>query len=113
MTDLDLAGLFDFLADRRGARVLLEAGVDKGTAERPELTFPLSVHVVLGKVTREEGVGPGMTIQLRGTAGEKDRLWLDPKRIDSIERVSPTVVRIRLAGGAFISVAGATRVGGT
>lgn len=109
MSSEDFSRLFDFLADRKGEKALIEAGVDEGSAERPQLTFPLSVRAILGEVTRDNGVGPGMTLHLQGTAGNKDRLWLDPNSIAAIDFIAPTTVRVWLAGGDFISVASSTR----
>jgi len=51
-----------------------------------------------------------MTLNLQGTAGSKDRLWLDPNSIAAIDFIAPTTARVWLAGGGFISVASSARI---
>jgi hypothetical protein len=106
MPEPTFADLFDWLADRVGTRVLVEAGINEGATSHPQLIFPLSIHATLGEVEHEEGVGSGLTVHLRDV-DDRDRLWIDPQRVSQVEFVTPAVVRVWLAGSCFIQLASA------
>ena len=77
--------LVDWLAEREGTEVAVEAGIRDPTVPGGRL-HPVNLHATLGKLRPGDDVDHlrGLTVVPLGS-GDRDRLFIDPRRITSIQ----------------------------
>ena len=82
---MEFDALVDWLAEREGKSVYIEAGINDPTL--PDAHFyPVAVHATLDKLRIGDDIGHHrglVVVPLRG--GESDRLFIDRERVSQIE----------------------------
>lgn len=86
MSDSDFDAALDWIEERLGRQIYLEAGVDDPTKDH-NFFHPVSLHITPTEVRLGEDLDHELrgiaVVTLEGPSG-RDRLYLDPARVTSI-----------------------------
>jgi hypothetical protein len=86
MAEATFDELLQWLQEHDGQSVYLEVGTDAPDTVHPASAFPLAMHVTLEGITPATNLDlpDDMAVMVKLGGGERNRLYLEPKRITKI-----------------------------